>query len=93
MDKDRLKTIVKQLYFDRNIDLDYAISLIAGKPEQFPGDRIDLYRRFLNSCDWYTILNVFSVKELKTHVLDETVIQRVFPKDLQDKYRYARNIL
>ncbi len=85
--------ILKKLFWDRNIDIDYMLNLLEGKPEFTPGDKADLYRRFLTSCDWYTLLKIFSKTTLKNEVFDEKVIGRLFPKDLRDRYRYARKIL
>ncbi len=90
MDKNR---ILKKLFWDKDVDLDYILQLLEGKPEDIPGDRIDLHRRFLTSFDWYTLLKFFSVDTLKKEVLDEKVICRLFPKDLRNRYRYARKIL
>jgi hypothetical protein len=90
MDK---KRILKKLFWDKDIDLDYVLGLLEGKPEHIPGDRIDLHRRFLTSCDWYTLIDFFPLETLKRDVLDEQVICRLFPKDLRDRYRYARKIL
>ena len=87
------KRIVKKLFWDRNVDIAYMLRLLEGKPELIPGDRIDLYRRFLTSHDWYTLLNLFSLTTLKDEILDEKVICRLFPKDLRNRYRYARKIL
>ena len=86
------KEILKKLFWDRNVDIAYMLRLLEGKPELIPGDRIDLYRRFLTSHDWYTLLNLFSITTLKNEILDEKVICRLFPKDLRSRYRYARTI-
>jgi len=90
MDK---KKMLKKLFWDRNVDMDYMSGLLQGKPELVPGDRIDLHRRFLTSFDWYTVLKFFSTTTLRKEVLDEKVICRLFPKELRDQYRYARKIL
>ncbi len=87
------KKIVKKLFWDRNVDIDYMLQLLEGKPEQIPGDKTDLYRRFLTSCDWYLLLKLFPINKLKDEVLNEKVISRLFPKELKDRYRYARKIL
>lgn len=92
MDSDK-KQMIKKLYWDRDIDAEYVSQLIDGQPERIQGDRIDLYRRFLTSYDWYTLLKHFSLPKLKDEILDEKVISRLFPKELKDRYRYARKIL
>lgn len=87
------KQLINKLYWDRDVDPDYIFGLLEGKHEHISGERIDLYRRILNSCDWYTILKIFTHEQLKYEVLNEQVISRLFPKDLRKRYRYARNIL
>lgn len=90
MDKRR---ILKKLFWDRHIDEDYMLELMDGQPERVHGDKIDLYRRFLTTCDWYTLLEIFPFAMLKNELLDEDIINRLYPKDLKEKYRYARKIL
>jgi len=90
MDK---KRILKKLFWDRNVDMDYMLELLEGKPERISGDIIDLYRRFLTSCDWYVLLKLFPLSTLKDELLDEKVLCRLFPKELRVRYRYARKIL
>jgi len=85
--------LINKLYWDRDVDPDYICGLLEGQPEQISGERTDLYRRILNSFDWYTILKIFTHEQLKHDVLNEQVISRLFPKDLRKRYRYARNIL
>lgn len=90
MDK---KRILQKLFWDRIIDSDYLLGLMEGRPERIPGEKTDLYRRFLTSCDWYTLLQIFSIQTLKDEILKEEVIVRVFPEELKNRYRYARKIL
>ncbi len=87
------KQMVKKLFWDRNIDEDYILGLIEGQPELIQGDRVDLYRRCLTSYDWHTLVKLFPGNRLKDEVLDEKVVCRLFPKELRNRYRYARNIL
>lgn len=88
------KEIIKKLYWDKNIENDYVMSLFDGKTNSSQEeDLIELYRRVLTSCDWSTITKLFPYEELKGRVLSETVINRIYPEDLRKKYRYARKIL
>ncbi len=75
-------SIIKKLFWDKDIDVNYILQLLEGKPEHIPGDRIDLHRRFLTSYDWYTLLEFFTIDTLKNEVLVEKVICRLFPKGL-----------
>ena len=48
--------------------------------------------RLLTSCDWYTLIKLIPPDKLKA-ILAEPVLNRLFPKDLQQKYIYVRDIL
>ncbi|MFO7885437.1 MAG: hypothetical protein R6U68_11495 [Desulfobacteraceae bacterium] len=87
------KEIIKKIYWDKNIEPEYILGLLDGKIKEDKKARVDLYRRILNSYGWDTIVKLFSYEDLKDHVLDETVINRLYPKELRNKYRYARKIL
>jgi hypothetical protein len=50
------------------------------------------FGRLLTSCDWYTLLKLMPSAKLKV-VLSDEVLNRLFPKDLKNKYIYARNLL
>jgi hypothetical protein len=48
--------------------------------------------RLLTSCDWYTLLKLMPPATLRM-ILTDTVLDKLFPKDLKQKYIYARKIL
>jgi hypothetical protein len=48
--------------------------------------------RLLMSCDWYTLLKLLPPKKLAI-VLNDEILNKVFPKELRDRYVYARDVL
>ena len=49
------------------------------------------FSRLLTSCDWYTLRKLIPVAKLKV-ILSDEVLNRLFPKDLKNKYIYARKL-
>ena len=87
------KELLQKVFWDKTADTDYALELLKSGAEHFQGDRADLYRRLLMTYDWYTLLDLIPREQLEQEVFTETVITRLFPKELRDKYRYARHVL
>ncbi|BBO81343.1 hypothetical protein DSCO28_19090 [Desulfosarcina ovata subsp. sediminis] len=50
------------------------------------------FRKLLTSCDWYTLLKLIPAERLHS-ILDDQIINSLFPKDLKNRYKYARDIL
>ena len=48
--------------------------------------------RLLTSCGWYTLLKLIPSGKLEA-ILSDKVLDRLFPKDLKNKYLYARDLL
>lgn len=48
--------------------------------------------RLLTSCDWYTLLKLMPPATLRK-ILTDPVLDKLFPKDLREKYIYARKVL
>lgn len=50
------------------------------------------FSRLLTSCNWYTLLKLMPPKKLKS-ILSNPILNKLFPKDLKEKYIYARDVL
>ena len=50
------------------------------------------FRRLLTSCDWYTLLKLVGPEKLPG-ILEDPIIDELFPPDLKSKYKYARDVL
>jgi hypothetical protein len=48
--------------------------------------------RLLTSCNWYTLLKLMPPKKLRS-ILSNPILNKLFPKDLKEKYIYAREVL
>ena len=50
------------------------------------------FRKLLTSCDWYTLLKLIPAGKLPA-ILNDDIIDQIFPQDLKMKYKYARDLL
>jgi hypothetical protein len=94
LSKQQKLEILSRLYWDLNIPADELYNRLYGdaRSRTESVDDINLYRRMLTTLDWYTILRLLPAEKLSA-LLDDKVLQGVFPKDLQKKYRYVESIL
>ena len=93
LSQDKKKQLLSKTFWDKHIDVNYALRLLKGEPERFQHDRANLYRRLMSTYDWYTILDLIPVDQLRDVALSEPVVGQLFPKELREKYRYARDVL
>lgn len=85
--------IISRIFWDAYIDTVNAESLIDKHLESIEEiNSQQFFRKLLASCDWYTLRKLIPAEELKM-VLDDTIINGLFPKDMQTKYKYARDLL
>ena len=85
--------ILSRLFWDVDVDLVNAESLIEVHLENIEDvSSQQFFRRLLTSCDWYTFLKLVPAEQLPI-ILDDTVINGLFPRELKTKYKYAREIL
>jgi hypothetical protein len=91
--KPKIKSLLTKLYWDTNVKPDDLYRLLKGEIDKIGHiDRFNLYYRVLTTFDWYTILKMIPPEDL-TSLLSDNVLGRIHPKDLKNKYRYAREIL
>ncbi len=84
---------MSRAFWDKNIDENQLVELINGKINAIPlFDKKNLYSRLLSTFDWYTLLKLIPEKLLKD-VLADDVLKRLYPKELKEKYTYARSVL
>ena len=58
----------------------------------FNVDKKFIYSRLLNSYDWFTILQIFKMNDLK-FLLSDDVLNMLYPRTLKNKYLYVRRVL
>ena len=82
-----------RLHWDMNVELSEVHHLLEKDSEELEDiNEINFYCRLLTSCDWYTLLKLMPSKKIK-QILSDTVIDRLYPKDIKRRYLYARDIL
>lgn len=92
LSRDDILAIIQSAFWDKEIVPEeiYTAILYQKAPEYLELPAI--YARLLESCDWYTLRKIFTEQDL-LHILSDTVLNRIYPEDLKEKYRYARKIL
>ena len=86
--------LLSKLLWDTYIAPDTAYDILLGtaKADAQRPDLSNLYVKILSTYDWYTILKMVPRERLE-EMLDDSVLKRLFPKSLQQRYIYAREVL
>jgi hypothetical protein len=87
------KRRLSMAFWDLKVNADSLLSLLNDDIEKAGSlDKKQLYRRLLSTYDWYTLLKIVPNENL-SQMLDDAVLDKLFPKDLKEKFLYARKIL
>jgi len=90
--KEKLKLLSK-LYWDREVDPEHLVRLLDGEIESEAAlDSLNLYSRLFTTYDWYTILKLVPLEKLR-EILDDKIIDQLYPADLKTRLQYARRVL
>ena len=93
LSQEEKEKILSRLYWDMDVNPADIYCLLNKEIEELENlDEINFYCRLLSSCDWYTLLKLVPLKNVEK-ILSDTVIDRLYPKDLKDRFLYAREIL
>jgi hypothetical protein len=93
LSKTEIESLLTKLYWDSTVKSADLYRLLKGEIDEIGHiDKFHLYYRILTSFDWYTILKMIPKKDL-TNLLSDSVLGRIRPKDLKNRYQYARNVL
>lgn len=66
---------------------------MIGKIKTLPFfDKKLIFCRLLSTYDWHTLIKLIPEKLLREALTDD-VLARLYPKELKEKYKYAREIL
>lgn len=85
--------ILSRIYWDLDKEADELLERIDKISEEpFDLETINLCRRLLVSCDWYTLLKMVPAAKIDK-MLSDSVIEGIYPKELITKFKYARNVL
>jgi hypothetical protein len=87
------KKMLSMISWDLKLDADLLLKLLNDEVKDIEGfDKNSLYRRLLTTYDWYTLMKIVPADKLRL-MLDDSVLDRLFPKDLKEKFLYARAVL
>ena len=91
--KKQIKSLLSKLYWDMKIDPNELYRLFSGEIDKIGAiKQSNLFYRILTSYDWYTILKLIPPKEFNK-LLEDDILNRIRPKDLKEKYLYARKVI
>ena len=80
--------LISQLLWDTQLNADDVWPILKGENEYIGHvDKPFLFRRCLESYSWFTILELFSVQEVK-RLLTKEVIAKLRSKSLRKKYTF-----
>jgi len=85
--------ILKRLFWDIEIsqtDLDEMLDKNLNIIDEIHAQQF--FNRLLTSCDWYTLLKLLPPAKL-IRVLNDSILETLFPESLKKKYIYARDLL
>ncbi|MFO7972432.1 MAG: hypothetical protein R6U40_11855 [Desulfobacterales bacterium] len=87
------KKLLSEAFWDKNIDTGRLYDLLTGRAEQEQEiDKKSVFSRLLSTYDWFTLMKLIP-EDLLLEALSDDVISRLYPKQLRDRYAYARKIL
>jgi hypothetical protein len=91
--KKQIKSLLSKLYWDMDINPDELYRLLLGEIDKAgPVLQSNLFYRILTSYDWYTILKLIPSRQFDK-LLEDDILNRIHPKDLKEKYLYARHVI
>ena len=90
-EKDKL---LSRIFWDLSIDSKDIRNMLDRPIEKVTTGslQINLYRRLLTSCDWYTLMKLVPLEKIN-EMLSDLIIEGIYPKDIKRKYLYARKYL
>lgn len=88
-----IKRKLKAAFWDRDIDINELYNSLQEKQQHtYPVDSNLLFSRILISIDWYSLLKIVPKEKWKC-LFSTDVINLLFPKSLQKRYKYAGQVL
>ena len=84
--------IIRRSFWDRQVNQAEIQRLLYLQLDLSEPVNAALYARVMQSSSWYTLLKIFDRKTL-LKLLDDRVLKYIYPKELKEKYIYARRLL
>jgi len=92
LSKEEILRILQSIYWERNVNPERLYKILKGDVRTSGAEKYNLYLRLITGCDWYTLRKIFSDRELMQLLADD-VLQRIYPKEMKEKFLYARRLL
>jgi hypothetical protein len=93
MDTEEREIILKQIMWDYNFNPQDIEDLFSGKQENVGHyNKYTLFKKFLESFPWFTILDFFTVNQIKDLLTDE-VIKSLRFNSLRKQYEFIKQRL
>ncbi len=87
------QNLLKQLLWDTNISLEDVSAVLTNERQRVGSfDKKKIFSKCLESYSWFTILEIFTIHEIK-ELLTEEVISKLRSKSLQRKYLFLHEYL
>jgi len=84
--------LIKKVLWDYQLTNDEIMRIYQGDLVIGGMNEFKLKARLLNSYNWYTLINELGFNEAR-QLLKPEVIRYLYPKALQESYKYAARIL
>jgi len=93
LSKEEKEELLAKLYWDTDVKPGHLYRLLHGEVKESGHiDKINLYCRLLTTYDWHTLIKLIPANKL-IEVLSDPVVNRLYPKDLRNRFLYAREVL
>ncbi|MBY0426750.1 MAG: hypothetical protein K2Q22_14010 [Cytophagales bacterium] len=87
-----LKTKLKEVVWDYDVSESQLLDVFLGKSQVKGMDSKNLRTKVLNSYNWYFLIDMLGIENAKV-LLDNEIVNGLFPRVLREKYFHASRIL
>ena len=84
--------LIKPILWDYQLSDEEIMRIYHGVLVTGGMNEVKLKARLLNSYNWYTLIKELGLNEAK-QLLKPEIIRNLYPKALQESYRYAARVL
>ncbi|MCK6612008.1 MAG: hypothetical protein L6Q78_13320 [Bacteroidia bacterium] len=85
--------LIAQLLWDTTLQVNDVLPVLEGKKEAVGHvDKKFLFKRSLESYSWFTLLELFSIQEIR-QLLNKSLIGQIRSRSLQKKYIFMYEFL
>ena len=93
LSKQEKQKILSRLFWDIEINKIDVEKLLEDKIQTINHVQSQIFfTKLLTSCDWYTLIKLLPPAKLNL-IFTDRILDKLFPKDLKQKYIYARQVL